>query len=74
MSNAFKKILFLIVINLALGLLYLYYQPLCEPCLENTYCPLCVSKEQYMVIIAAVILNTLFLLAVFFRNKKLKIK
>ncbi len=74
MSNAFKKILLLIAINLALGLLYLYYQPLCEPCLENTYCPLCISKEKYMVIITAVILNILFLLAILFRNKKLKIK
>ncbi len=74
MSNAIKKILLLIVINLALGLLYLYYQPLCEPCLENTHCPLCISKEQYMLIIAAVTSNTLFLLAIIFRNKKLKIK
>jgi|GEM_PF-6019984 len=29
--------------------LWLYYQPVCEPCLPGEYCPPCRAPEQYYV-------------------------
>jgi hypothetical protein len=47
------------MIDLLLLLFYWYYQPLCEPCLSNNGCPLCISKEQVFIIFLGTALNLL---------------
>jgi hypothetical protein len=32
------------------GILFWYWQPLCEPCLFNTNCPPCISHLQYALV------------------------
>jgi len=40
----------LFLIDLLLLILFRYYQPLCEPCLDALDCPPCLSKQQYFII------------------------
>lgn len=56
----FSSYLFkLLLIDLFLFLLFRYYQPLCEPCLYNVYCPPCISKEQYFIIYFGITINVM---------------
>jgi len=52
---------------------YLYFQPLCEPCLSNLACPPCISKEQIFLSWFGVTFAMSFLVrkvAKIFRKKK----
>lgn len=49
----------LLLLDLALFLLFRYYQPLCEPCLDNTDCPPCLSIEQYFIIYCGTVINVI---------------
>ena len=65
--NSIVRLLILLAIVTLLGyLLFEYYQPLCEPCLPNTYCPPCRSKEQYMVQYTTGVIDALILLRIFY--------
>jgi hypothetical protein len=68
-NNVFRFLL----LNLVLILLYCYYQPLCEPCLDNVNCPMCISNEQYVLIYLAVILNILNGIYILIRVKKIDV-
>jgi uncharacterized membrane protein len=55
-----KSCLFkLLLIDLILLILFRYYQPYCEPCLDNTDCPPCLSQEQYFIIYFGIAINAL---------------
>lgn len=58
-KNNTKMILLLLAIDLIIVLLYWYYQPLCEPCLDKNNCPPCLSKEQYVLIYFGLAINVL---------------
>lgn len=61
----------LFLIDLILFLLFRYYQPMCEPCLDNIDCPPCLSKEQYFIIYFGIAINTIFCnFLVIQKNKK----
>ncbi|SMO65069.1 hypothetical protein SAMN06265350_10582 [Solitalea koreensis] len=49
MSHKVRFLILIAIVTLLGYLLFQYYQPLCEPCLLNTYCPPCRSKEQHAV-------------------------
>ena len=73
-TNQIKKInrnyfFKLLIIDSFLLLLYWYYQPLCEPCLDKNDCPPCLSKEQYFIIYFSVVLNLLFGIYCLFKRK-----
>jgi uncharacterized membrane protein len=68
-SNCFFRLL---MIDLFLLLLYWYYQPLCEPCLNKNDCPTCLSKEQYFIIYFGIALNLLFSIYCIFKSKMRK--
>jgi hypothetical protein len=55
------------MITIVGGLLFLFCQPQCEPCLPDVYCPPCRSEEQYWIAGIAVILDA-FLLAMLIIN------
>ena len=66
-----KKYLFLLLlIDLISTMSFWYYQPLCEPCLDNQDCPPCWSEEQYFLIYLCVGINLLLGLYYFYRSKK----
>jgi hypothetical protein len=68
-----KKSLFLLLVtDLVLVILYWYYQPLCEPCLDRQDCPPCISREQYFTIYFGVAINLIFGLYYFYTNRKQK--
>lgn len=52
--NCFFK---LIISDFLLIFLYYYFQPLCEPCIDLHNCPLCMSKEQYVIVYLGIALN-----------------
>ena len=67
LKNCFFK---LTVIDIVLFLLFRYYQPLCEPCLDND-CPPCLSKEQYIIIYIGIVTNILgFIICIYKMVKK----
>ena len=45
-----NKIMILIIIEIVFIGLFFLYQPNCEPCLANTPCPSCISKEQIYIL------------------------
>ena len=49
----------LIILNILLLSRYCYiaYGIECEPCLDNTDCPPCMTKEQYFIIYFGIALN-----------------
>lgn len=58
-NRFFKSCFFkLTVIDFVLFLLFRYYQPLCEPCLDNDWEP-CLSKEQYIIIYIGIAVNVI---------------
>lgn len=68
-----KSCLFkLLLIDFLLLLLFRYYQPLCEPCLDNVDCPPCISTEQYFIIYFGVVINVI--IGIVCLSKKLKRK
>jgi hypothetical protein len=63
LSKNIGRILILFILNFALGLwLYKYFQPLCERCLPHSYCPPCISKEQYVTIYLFGVIELLILI------------
>ncbi len=60
----------LILVDLILYLLFKYYQPLCEPCLEGVECPPCLSEEQYFILYLGIAINTIFLIVWLFKKIK----
>ncbi len=52
-------IFLLIEIILIFG--YYYYQPFCEPCLPDTYCPPCISREQNILKFSGLLLFAIFI-------------
>ena len=68
-----KKFLFLLsVLDKILLILYWYYQPLCEPCLDKKDCPPCISKEQYFIIYFGLVINLVWGLYYFYKSRKNK--
>ncbi len=68
-----KKFLFLLsVLDIILLILYWYYQPLCEPCLDKKDCPPCISKEQYFIIYFGLVINLVWGLYYFYKSRKNK--
>ncbi len=65
-NSAFQLILLLAVVTLLGFLLFKYFQPLCEPCLPNTYCPPCRSKEQYVVQYIVGTIDVVILVRIFY--------
>jgi len=69
----FKSCLFkMLLIDLILLILFRYYQPLCEPCLGNTDCPPCLSKEQYFIIYFGIAINVLIACFCVFKKRRSK--
>jgi hypothetical protein len=65
----------LFIIDLILLLLFKYYQPLCEPCVDRDNCPPCLSDEQYFIVYLTILLNLLVMIYGFYKyliNKKTK--
>jgi hypothetical protein len=56
------KYIAMLSIDIILILLYIYYQPLCEPCISKEDCPPCISDEQYFLLGLGILLNIGFLL------------
>ena len=48
---------YVLFVNILSYLLFEEFQPICEPCLDNTACPPCISQEQYFIIYFGVVLN-----------------
>jgi len=74
-TNPIKKLntnyfLLFVGTNFLFFLLYKYYQPLCEPCLNKEDCPPCISKEQYYIIYTTVVLNIAMILYYYLKRKK----
>jgi hypothetical protein len=70
--NIKKCLLGLLAADLLLLLLYWYYQPLCEPCLDKHDCPPCISEEQYFIIYLGAAINLLFGLYCLYKIRKRK--
>jgi len=57
-SKILKSYIFkLLLLDLLLVILFRYYQPLCEPCLNGADCPPCLSNIQYCIIFIGTIVN-----------------
>jgi len=55
-----KSCLFkVLLIDIILLMLFRYYQPLCEPCIEGADCPPCLSKLQYFIIYFGIVINVI---------------
>lgn len=65
-----KNIIAAIVLDAILVLLFLYFQPQCEPCIEKNDCPPCLSRQQYFIIYFGIAVNLFFLGYYFFKGKK----
>jgi hypothetical protein len=74
LKTSIIRLLILLVIATLLGyLLFEYFQPLCEPCITDTPCPPCRSKEQHAVQYITGAIDALILLRIFYlilRKKK----
>lgn len=58
-NRVFKGCFFrLALIDLVLFLLFRYYQPKCEPCLDGDWEP-CLSEQQYAIIYIGIAVNLL---------------
>lgn len=62
----------LLMVDILLIFWYLSYNIECEPCLDLTNCPPCISKEQYFIIYFGLIVNLGFV--IYFIYKKIKNK
>ncbi len=69
-SKNYLFILFLL--DLIFVLLFKYYQPLCEPCLDITDCLPCLSKQQYYILYLGLALNIIVGLYSFYEYSKMK--
>jgi len=67
--NKQKNLFILFAIDLTLLVLYWYYQPLCEPCIDGVDCPPCLSKQQYFIIYFGVVINLVWGLYLFYKLK-----
>ena len=67
--NKAKFVFLLVAMDLVLSLLFWYYQPLCEPCLDKQDCPACMSKEQYFLIYLGVAINLSFAVYFFIKTR-----
>ena len=65
-SNLFK----LLLLDLVLILLYRYYEPLYEPCLEGMDCSKPLPPEQCFIIIFGVVVNTFYIILSIYRKVK----
>ena len=69
-NRFFKSCFFrLTVIDLVLFLLFRYYKPLCEPCLDNDWEP-CLSKEQYIIIYIGIAVNVIGFIVCIYKTVK----
>ena len=66
----FNCFLLFVSTNFLFFVLYKYYQPLCELCLNREDCPPCISKEQYFIIYFGIVLNIAMILYYIFKKKK----
>lgn len=60
------------IFNIILLMMFRYYQPMCEPCIDNNDCPLCLSDEQYFIAYLGGSVNIIFV--IYFLYKRLKRK
>jgi uncharacterized membrane protein len=68
-----KSCLFkLFLLDLILIFLFMYYQPLCEPCIDGADCPSCLSKQQYFIIYFGLGINLLSGIYCLYRSRKNK--
>lgn len=68
-----KSCLFkLLLLDLTLVLLFKYYQPLCEPCIDGADCPPCLSKQQYFIIYLGLGMNLISGIYCLYKNRKIK--
>lgn len=73
-SKIFESYIFkLLLFDLLLVILFVYYQPLCEPCLKGADCPPCLSKIQYCIIYIGIIVNVVACIYYFIKVKNKKI-
>lgn len=72
-NRYFKGFFFrLVIVDLVLFLLFRYFQPLCEPCLDND-CEPCLSQKQYAIIFIGITVNLLgFVVCIYKTIKKSK--
>lgn len=70
-TQANKKCYFelIIIIDIILLILFWYYDALCEPCIDKSDCPPCLSKEQYFIIYFGGAVNLIMLLFCYYKNK-----
>ena len=52
-------------VNLMAIILYMIYQPLCEPCPNANDCPPCVSRQQHLVVNIAAIVDIILIIRYF---------
>lgn len=57
MIQTIKKVLSIVILNTVFISLYIKYQPLCEPCLNYSDCPPCISDQQVVIASVGIILN-----------------
>jgi hypothetical protein len=65
-----KIIIGVVILNTIFLLLFLYFQPLCEPCIDKSDCPPCLSRQQYFIIYFGIAVNLFFLGYYFFKGTK----
>ena len=66
-----KSCLFkLFLMDFILFVLFKYYQPFCEPCIDGADCPPCLSKEQYFIIYFGLAANLIFGLYCLYKIKR----
>lgn len=61
-----------VLVNLGAIILYMVYQPLCEPCPNAIDCPPCISRQQHLVINIAAIVDIILIIRYFIFQNKLK--
>jgi len=70
-SKIVRSCLFkLLLTDLLLLILFIYYQPLCEPCINKITCPPCLSKEQYFVIYLGLTVNLILGFYCLYKRRK----
>jgi hypothetical protein len=63
-----KKFILIVFLDFLFGGLYYYYQPLCEPCINDKNCPPCISQEQVIIVWIAIATNAIYIVYLIWRK------
>jgi uncharacterized membrane protein len=64
----------LFLLDLILVIFFRYYQPLCEPCIDEADCPPCLSKQQYFIMYSGLAMNLIIGIYCLYKNRRSKNK